>query len=481
MACLNDRFGGLQIADGATTHVPVDRPKHQLSLSTPTSLEDLPTELIHDILTYCKVSDMVCMWHSSKVFAQIITPFMLESKDVQQQALQVSCNKGDIKLLRTIIIHYNADPSFFRAEKYWPGQKGSGFEKMCSSTLATTARRGHLEAFEELISLGARLDTRHGKEHRGFSRFLQGSRGLPYWRSIMTSDYAREFMEDETIALCIADQLNNGITMDLLRTMLARGVDTNRMTSEGTLRSALSVVLRQGALEKADLLVEYGADVYGTPTTGHHGRDYPARYGRPVYLPIFAAAEHMAETGSTKMVEWCLGHGVNINVQAVHCLYRFFSTDPLLVYLESVRSWPVETELLPIEGIKFFQTHGANLCLRDAVDAQGQDPWWLMESWGFGRTWQWNHISAVETMFYKWSLSDLHEPQFFDCVMYLIQQGSGVHRTHFILDEFGDSSPTTIPIMQREHRHPSNHPQFWEVARELLNRVRQVSFIFMSI
>lgn len=480
MASLNDRLGDLQIAEGgAENALPIESSKHNLSPSTRTSLGDLPIELLYAILEYCRVSDMVHMWHSSNLFARIITPFMLANKDVQQLALQTACNAGDNKLIRTIILDYNADPSFFQAEKYWPGKTGNGFEKMRSSTLATAARRGYPETFQQLINLGARLDTRHKKEHRGFARLLKSPDGFKYWRSILTSDYAHEFLEDEKIAFCLADQVNIGIPTDILKTLLDRGIDVNCSIGSGTTRTALTAALYRGSVETADLLVEYGAIVdvkYKGLGADWDDGEHPHHYDIPMFLPIFTAARYMAETGSTKELEWCLQHGVNINMQAVRApgshTNTYFVTNPLMVYLSSLHPWPVKTGLLPIEGIKFFQKHGADICLSETVDVDGEDRTLFCSKGRYTRY----YTSALEILFQRPCSSKLHEPQYFECVMYLIQQGSGVDRTHFFLDEFGDSTPCLNPDRQNHPGLFKCTPQFWDVARELLNRFRQVSY-----
>ncbi|KAL4989665.1 hypothetical protein BDW68DRAFT_156334 [Aspergillus falconensis] len=82
-----------------------------------------------------------------------------------------------------------------------------------------------------------------------------------------------------------------------------------------------------------------------------HGSDLESPVQKPTHIPVFVAVEHMALTGITTLLDWCLYHGANLNHGAavedrdIHWTahhatvgYYHYAT-PALCYVNSISSW----------------------------------------------------------------------------------------------------------------------------------------------
>jgi hypothetical protein len=95
--------------------------------------------------------------------------------------------------------------------------------------------------------------------------------------------------------------------------LLDRGADPNVLQQRNiipcpralTPRTAAMFQHNYGPTEVLDLLLKYGADIYGKEQL-----DQPI--SQASHIPLFAAAEAMATAGTIRM-QWCLKHGANLN------------------------------------------------------------------------------------------------------------------------------------------------------------------------
>lgn len=131
-----------------------------------------------------------------------------------------------------------------------------------------------------------------------------------------------------------------------------------------------------------------------------------------------ARSEHGAA-----MMKRVLRHGGDINqrVKVLHWPRQgywlrtdYFCTTPLLVFLDSVRSWKYDSGLNVIEGLEFLFKHGATLPLPDL-----EEPGDVLSLYKYTKP-----PLPADLLLARWGLQTLNRPRFLDVIRYLVRHGS---------------------------------------------------------
>ena len=463
-------------------------------------LEALPTELTDGILARLPTKDLVNLWKTNTLIARCTHDLLFGHLAAYNYMKKWACRRGDVEVIRAAVArdgdaNFAWEPGHILETDYPPSFNEWGSEELVStSTLETVLWCGHAKVMRALLDMGATFDALGCRGKQNVSNFLlQHIATLPpdMLEALSEADLGPWVLGTPGAVRSPMEFIKAGAPVNILRSIIqGRNLDCVSKHHSRIAWSPLSAAIDLGKTDIVEMLIEEGANINGTiqhqpidsdavqhyyPLTGE--QETYIRYWRPLDVPIFAAARHMAAIGSTEMLDLCLRHGADINqrspaLRADHSRVEHFTTTPLTTYLESIASFPVRTGLHPITGIEYFTSHGADIDRNEAVDR-----------WYFGTT-SWLNVSSadqcvsvamVELLLYKWNLKKLHELQFLNTIRHLIAQGSGMNRAYNIVSNFSyDSVITSFPLPQSDADHPDNVPMWWDVVQRLWDKLDEV-------
>lgn len=464
-------------------------------------LETLPTELLDNILVWLTDGALVNLWKTNTRLSCRLDNHLFGHLSALNHMKKWACKRDDAELLRAIVTR-DGDPNFVLETSTLDDANSlsdigdwSLLQLYPKSTLRIVIERGRPRTLDALLEMGATFEILSVRDRKRISDELLSriDEMSPEMIQVLTRAKLGSWVLDIKGAIRTPmDFIQAGTPVNILRSIIqGRNLDCVSDRHWELAWSPLSAAIELGKADIVNMLIENGASINGivkrrpidSTAIQHY---YPSErknkrtqieYRRPLDMPIFAAAKHMATRGSTEMLDLCLQHGADINTRSpasrrYNSRVDHFTTTPLMTYLECIPSFPVQTGLDPVAGIKYFISNGAEVQRNEAVDR-----------WYFGQT-TWLNVSSldqcvplsmVEVLLYKWNLEKLHEPQLLDTIKYLIAQGSGIGRADNIVLNFSfDSIVTSFPLPQSHADHPDNVPMWWDVVQRVWDKLDEV-------
>lgn len=123
------------------------------------SLERLAPELLEPIVDDLYRSSLVStmsLLRCSQRLKRHIEPMLYTRKEIQNQALQWACIRGNTDIIRLLVSHGAPVGTYFRESRYQMGDPLPLF------SLCLAAKHRRIEAFRLLLELGARVDRPQG-------------------------------------------------------------------------------------------------------------------------------------------------------------------------------------------------------------------------------------------------------------------------------------------------------------------------------
>ncbi|KAK0099542.1 hypothetical protein ONS96_009565 [Cadophora gregata f. sp. sojae] len=316
-----------------------------------------------------------------------------------------ACKSGNIDTIR-LATSYGADVNIIDAQY------------KCCSTLKLAAERGHADVFDLLVEMGATFDHSNVTLSPRFSRKLCN----PVKEAVLFSLFKAGFGSLKGIELSLPSVIRNGGSVELVRTLLDHGVDVNKHErvygpkQHHIVVTALTTTILENNIQIFDVLIERGADIHGTEKCNPFNKHAPYPFRQPLHLPIYAAAVSMVQHGTTAMMERCLDLGAHINFisrNREHPAANAVLTTPLLTYLSAIETWDDNAKLHPVDGLKFFLQHEANLEIPIGFKKAGLENEYVQIQ------------ATIELLLDKWGIEKLCNPEFLLTIEFLIKQGAG--------------------------------------------------------
>ncbi|RGP71695.1 ankyrin repeat-containing domain [Fusarium longipes] len=460
-------------------------------------LDLLPTEILDSILDELETVDIISLWKSNKLLSHRLNDRLFAHPIAINNTMRWACGHGDPDVIRAAISH-GAHPSHVLIP---PNQRAFGLARDShprvpktpykASTLYIAITHDHENALDVLLEMGARIEKLSARQRDSLSyHFRHAPHRSGMLRKLINADLAWFATDPFDAGRSIMRYIESGHHLDNLRS-LSRGQDLNLVLRETMLERSqyaicpLSAAIDTGRKDVVEMLLEEGADIHGSlecydPSRKGSKKQRLIKYYRPLHIPIFAAASYMASTGSSEMLDLCLQHGADINQKGPALIYHdtlgnHFISTPLTTYLEGILKFPVNTQLKPIDGIKYFLDRGA--LIQPPKSVEGEEwPWFASGTWlDFQEGELCQPLSMVEVLLGKWHLEKLRTPQFLETVKYLVSQGSGVERAESIIRNFSlDSAVTNLPLPHNHPDHPNNVRVWWDVIHQLWDKLDEV-------
>ncbi|KAH9210788.1 hypothetical protein DL95DRAFT_526125 [Leptodontidium sp. 2 PMI_412] len=380
------------------------------------ALELLIPELLDLIVNnlknnYAAISRMV---QCSKCLYSRLKPMLYGSPAALERAMRRACKAGNVQTIQ-VATSYGAEVSAI------------GRYYRCS-TLKLAAERGHVEAFDLLVKLGATFNYSNVTLSPRFSRLLCS----PVKEAVLFSFLKAGFASVPGIELSLCSVIRTGGSPDLVQALLDHGLNINRherTNGHHIIVTPLSTAIMENRMSIFDVLTERGADIHGTEKCNPFKKAVPYPFREPLHLPIYAAAVSMAKYGSTAMIKRCLDLGADINHRShtrAHPSAFAVCTTPLLMYLSAIESWNPNAEFCPIDGLAYLLQHNATLELQHAATHRRIDNDYV------------ETVSAIEVLLDKWGIKKLSNPEFFATIEFLIEMGAGKNNYNKILTKYRD-------------------------------------------
>ena len=313
------------------------------------AIESLAPELSDGLAHYLSLGELSRLMRTSRGFYRRLEPLLYVSQAARNEALRWACNHGQISAIRRVISTYGASPSTVRIA-------GTDGPSPTALTLHLAARKGHLDAFKLLLELGARVDDIDATtaQLESLLRQLFSPPKPGFVRAFFEAGCGSQLpsrLLDRSLVMLI----NNGASLDIVELALESGASPNCTESRGGLRQCpVSASIFRNSKALFDLLLKRGASIHGGEV------EYPRRI--PVHIPIYAAAYAMLKHG-TAMMQACLDNGADINHRALmprfHYRMHYHYGTPLLGYLDSIKTWPVDAHCAPVHNLKYLFEKGA--------------------------------------------------------------------------------------------------------------------------
>ncbi|KAH7419571.1 ankyrin repeat-containing domain protein [Cadophora sp. MPI-SDFR-AT-0126] len=394
------------------------------------TLELLVPELLDLILENLerKNKTLSHLMRCSKFLHNRLQPILYGSPKSLEQAMRRACKTGNTQTIR-LASSYGANVGLVDARYN------------CCSTLKLAAERGHAEAFDLLLEMGATFDHPNVTLSPRFSRKLCS----PVREAVLFSFLKAGFASLRTIELSLPSVIRTGGSPELVRALLDHGVDVNTHErlygpkQHHIIATPLSTAILENRMSIFDVLIEKGADINGTEHCNPFHRQTPYPFRQPLHLPIYAAAISMAKHGMTAMMERCLDLGADINFisrNREHPAAFAVLTTPILTYLSAIKQWDEDAKLHPLDGLQFFLRHQAELEIPLNFKKPGLEKEYVQTE------------STVEVLLDKWGINKLGNPHFFATIEFLIDKGAGKDTFNRILTKYktaGEVVPLGLP------------------------------------
>ncbi|KAL4951162.1 hypothetical protein BDW69DRAFT_170655 [Aspergillus filifer] len=302
------------------------------------SLNDLPLELLDKIAAYVwHEEDLIRLRGAGRRVTLAIDRelFSAKRKRPLSRAMAHACRRGLVPFIRRLVIDCGADASVVRIPYRFPRPAAPvqprgfackmydfGFE---TSTLMIAAARGQVDAFRELISLGARIDVSgvDKKVHTKFMKRICSPRcdwGLlgAFFDAEVDSQIRSEHHASFTLPLIHVIRAP-GQTLppvEQVRMLLEKGGGKSVNDFHSKYRHSLITPFTAAILQTQydpipilNLLHDAGALI--------DGPEYLLPLEAPLHIPILAAAERMVKSDDQSIMNWCVSKGANVCIQVM--------------------------------------------------------------------------------------------------------------------------------------------------------------------
>ncbi|PVH80067.1 hypothetical protein DL98DRAFT_210368 [Cadophora sp. DSE1049] len=382
------------------------------------TLEHLVPELLDLILDNLKRKNKALsrLMRCSKFLHNRLQPILYGCPDSLEQAMRRACKTGNTHTIR-LATSYGANVSLIDARYN------------CCSTLKLAAERGHAEAFDVLVEMGATFDHSNVTLSPRFSRKLCS----PVKEAVLFSFLKAGFASLKNVELSLPSAIRTGGSPQLVQALLDHGVDVNKHErvygpkQHHIIVTPLSTAILENKMSIFDVLIERGADIHGTEHCNPFHTQNPYPFRQPLHLPIYAAAVSMAKHETTATMERCLDLGVDINFisrNREHPAALAVLTTPLLTYLSAIEAWNEDAKLHPIDGLKFVLQHQAELEVPLNFKKPGLEKEYVQTE------------TTIEVLLDKWGIGKLGNPDFFATIEFLIDKGAGKDAFNRILTKY---------------------------------------------
>lgn len=367
----------------------------------------------------CGESDIAHLVLCNKLLYQKLESVLYSGPDAQSKAMKWACLDGNVNTIKKSI---------------WYGASVHSSTYLC---LASTKQQEN--AIRLLVDLGVRIlspDMDKKNRFKGIEEFRYCAKKLCSSRlsheqssSLLRLLYEKAIDEqgrkkwdaDTALPLITLIRSPAGAPMDLIRQVLDDGADPNqpRPFKRRDSLSPLSAAIIANSEPAFHLLLERGANIHGTPMKNW------ARVG--LSLPIFAAAMTLAVADHGKaMMQLCLDNGADINYEQIcpdygNSRFRgwhpgrtqrsqleiYTHTTPLLIFLDSIKSFKSPKLPNPVEGLNWFFEHATRW---EAPTVS------TFVSQGHGTA-----LSAADALIGKWGLAKFREAGFTEVIRILLR------------------------------------------------------------
>ncbi|KAJ0413368.1 hypothetical protein BJY00DRAFT_319861 [Aspergillus carlsbadensis] len=410
------------------------------------SLLSLPVELLEQIISELDPADLARLMACNNRELVLHERKLYNHKDTRDKAMLAACRLGLVRIIRRLVLDYRAPASSVPMSAVFPQPRQCGVTGLLihnpeyhrELTLYTTAAYGQVEAFSELLRLGARVDVRDIRPggvtnliERLFTPnndwallhvFYEG--GL----DAQVDSTAHSWMRRPILRVIQAKEQEGRPPLRALQMLLDRETrqashhSSNEHTPLGSTiahpapgpvpvadpcflvddkHEFLAAAMRQTEYDPIpvlDLLWSSGASI-DVP----RGRLWATD---PLCTPIFAATEVMATRGDTRLVEWCIQHGANLNHLEVVNDWRLpicYRATPALFYVVSFDFW-IEHTWDPVLGLQFLFNCGAETDFsRDDIEGERPRSDMISPSPQSSSAFLW----SLKCLLRKWGIADM--------------------------------------------------------------------------
>ncbi|PYI10998.1 hypothetical protein BO78DRAFT_393507 [Aspergillus sclerotiicarbonarius CBS 121057] len=355
------------------------------------SLDLLPQELLDEIVQHLSLTSLARLASCNKTLCRRFEPLLYSRDDACNQAMIWACTRGYVSAIRRLVSNYRVPVS--TVDIHFPSRTWSRRENKWTCidrsakvlTLTLAASRAQVNAFRVLLDLGARIDI-PGLRRESVPRLINGITQpvdgdwkmlrLFYNAQLHTQVIQEGRGEPALPLLRLVGRASPTPPVDPVRLLLSLGADPNILQqpydlSRRMIYTPLTAAMSQHGYdptEVLEILLKHGADI--------HGPELDRPVDRARHIPIFVAAESMATYG-TKLVQWCLIHGADINQSVIvfdQLHYNgwsswstgrlYYTATPALAYMQSLHRTAFETDskygpVYPLQGLIYLFTHGA--------------------------------------------------------------------------------------------------------------------------
>lgn len=374
------------------------------------TLEWLPNELLDPILDDLDIRDIARLTQCSRRLRGRLEAELYKDTGYVHRATEWGSKTGNIDCLRAAVRH------------------GGRFNVFA---LSFAARKGQHEAFGFMIDHDARIEVEptddRALRHQVWKLMKSLSRpgNFGMMRRFYEAGLDREAREAGACPQAVwpLDRIIRHGGLDVLkRVQLVLGRGGIRLDrSWPNSGSLISLAIAANLPDTIEFLVAHGVDIHGRE--GNKPTSVSRSRGWPCHVPVFAAAHEMARSDhGVVMMRLVLQNGADINHRAkvLHWPRQgywlrtdYYCTTPLLVFLDSVRSWKEGSGPDVIEGLNFLAERGALLQPSDL-----EEPGDVLPLYKYTRP-----PLPVDLLLARWGLQTLNRPPFQTVIKFLVKHG----------------------------------------------------------
>ncbi|RSM19964.1 hypothetical protein CDV31_001324 [Fusarium ambrosium] len=410
------------------------------------SFESLPVEVFETIIQKTDLIDIWRLQQCNSALEITLDPYIIAEPHGVHKLMAWGCLRGNIWAIKKAL-SLGADIS--TVEVAWRPNS------VLCSTLGLAARRKHHDTFEFLLKSGAQPDvTVHTSQSTTFKRHLfapEFPRFVQLCQNHGVKDSIPNIQANLDEALVEAVKMN--LKLEICQSWMDLGANpTGQVGKSWNPETALSLAISLGSITLAKAMISRGCHL-DLPIQSQLPIAYPPKQQMEPwkYIPMIAAARHLALKGKTDMIELLLESGADINVKCRawfedwtdHLKYTERIITPLSTYLLNV-DFDVEWKHSPSRMVGWFLNKGANIRSTDPTHLDLLDLWKHFKG---GRCLLNNEIFTIIKLFLENGAAKGKVPQWlagqgldsskqfpFDNPITLEQQAVGIERWSIIID-----------------------------------------------
>ncbi|KAF2872799.1 hypothetical protein BDV95DRAFT_594102 [Massariosphaeria phaeospora] len=335
------------------------------------AFESLPTELGDLILDRLHPAEISRLMQCSSRWDKTLEPRLYGSLNTINRAMFWACTHNHVSLIRKLVTRYDVSPSTVETPiSNWHLMDTNWYNRLFIPnvlTLNLVVRKRHVEAFDTLLRLGARIDDfNHDRVSPCQPSFLLRRLCRPPQRTLLVLLFdviasSQISLSEVQLSTMLMLLITSDAPLDIVTRTLDLGANPNynHPYINHSAVCALSAAILRNSSSLFIMLIERGADIHGTK--------HSVVPLIPLHIPIFAAAHVLPKFGPA-MMQLCLDKGADINQHAsvrVDFAWHHHRTTPIDVFFKSIRPWQStedENNLgYFVEALRFLLNNGASL------------------------------------------------------------------------------------------------------------------------